>query len=131
MRDNPGFARSTTVFASLQAMWMSSERTKRGDWLGLWHAPQRSSLCRLSHKLILNACTSAVAGGGPLYAAAATGPVVTGVSTVGAPPLQPASRASPATARAETRNETVEVMRFMAYSPLQYTAVSANTCRRL
>src|SRR5262245_15338074 len=93
---------------------MSSLRTKLGTWPPVpWHWPQRFAACRLSHTLSLNACTSWLAGGGPVYPAGGGG-VVGGFSVVAAPPPQPASasRASAGTRAARTR-ERKRTVRFI------------------
>src|SRR5688572_11536469 len=70
---------------------MSSPRTKLGTCPPVpWHCPQRFDACRLSQTLSLNACTSWLAGGGPVYPVGGGG-VVAGFSSVDAPPPQPAS----------------------------------------
>src|SRR5512138_504515 len=63
-----GDARSTTRLAAAYARFTSSLRANIGVWPPdtLWQVPQRLSAWMLSHRLILNDCTSAVAGAGPV-----------------------------------------------------------------
>src|SRR5580704_11666892 len=64
-----GFARLTTVLACAYARFTSSLRAKFGICAGvvaLWHWPQRFWTRTLAQKLTAKACTSAVAGAGPV-----------------------------------------------------------------
>ena len=64
-----GCARFTTVFASAYARFTLSLRAKFGICAGvvaLWHWPQRFWPRMLFHRLTSKACTSAVAGAGPV-----------------------------------------------------------------
>ena len=65
-----------------------SLRAKFGICAGvvaLWHCPQRFWLRTLFQKLTSNACTSAVAGAGPVYALAVLTGADPGLALVGAP----------------------------------------------
>src|SRR5580692_12569493 len=69
MSEVDGFARLTTVLAWAYARFTSSLRAKFGICAGevaLWHWPQRFWTRTLAQKLTEKACTSAVAGAGPV-----------------------------------------------------------------
>ena len=66
-RDCSGCDSVTSWTASWYARLTSSVRAKRGAWpAAVWQAPQRLPDFTFSHTLSLNACTSAVAGAGPV-----------------------------------------------------------------
>ena len=69
MREVEGEDKLTTVLACAYARFTSSLRAKFGIWAGevaLWHCPQRFCTRMLFQKFTWKACTSAVAGGGPV-----------------------------------------------------------------
>src|SRR6201988_2602804 len=67
MRESGGWVRLTTVFAASYARLTSSLRANIGTSPPApWHWPERLVALMFSHRLMRNACTSAVAGGGPL-----------------------------------------------------------------
>src|SRR5579862_41793 len=65
--DWSGCERLTTVRAALYARLTSSERANCGVWPpAWWQLPQRSGVSMYCQRLTLKACTSAVAGAGPV-----------------------------------------------------------------
>src|SRR5258706_5490980 len=69
MREVDGCCRLTTVLACAYARFTSSLRAKFGICAGevaLWHCPQRFCTRTLFQKLTAKACTSEVAGAGPV-----------------------------------------------------------------
>src|SRR5689334_6884230 len=116
MRESCGELRFTTVLAAEYARLMSSCRANSGDCLpATWHEPQRFVAFRLSQRLTLNDCTSAVDGGGPLYDCGVP-PLVTGFCSVLAPPPHAASSAANDAATSQRATRTPGITVTMAVS---------------
>src|SRR5690349_16341167 len=102
----------TTPFAAAYARFTSSLRANIGCWppVSLWQVPQRFLPRMFSHTLILNACTSAVAGAGPLYVEPVGPPLVLGLCSTSAPlpPLQAERAATVASSRPAPSARTAE-----------------------